>query len=394
MNSVAKQNAKEKFNLRIKQCVREISTWPTDVASIDYINEETNQPHVPHTIFLFIPGNPGCIGWYIDMLHDIVKKLGLGYAARAVSYAGHGVGDDLINTATQRIEGDVDDVLDEQLQMKLQVRSKEKIAFTVEGQVEHKIAWVDDLLSSESMTSQSEDCSNENEHKIRTNNSNKKQGMKFIFLTHSIGAHLVQQMLLLRKDILHQTKLVIHITPFHRFDPESTWQQNYLATVANAPSQAISLLKLMCYLISLLPPTFVDLYMEKVAGMPLEKDRKLAIDLYTQPRYVSNFLTLGTEEIRDLPHVHDLAAMRIIGNSCPTSILYCLNDHWAPLFHMDDIVQAQKDSLLPGNITVECNKNMEHGFIVFPDSVLDVVNFVIRSVRSVKDENQTLISKL
>ena len=111
---------------------------------------------------------------------------------------------------------------------------------------------------------------------------------KFIYLTHSIGAHLVQRMLLLwRGDILKQTKLIIHLTPFYRFDPDSIWQKkNLLATVANEPQMAISILKSIRYVVSKLPPPkIVDLYMEKgPPAIQLEKDRTLAKELYTQPQ--------------------------------------------------------------------------------------------------------------
>jgi hypothetical protein len=73
-----------------------ICGWPTDVLSIDHIVSQ-NGPN-PHTLLLFIPGNPGVIHWYVDFLLRIVQHLGDGYAVRGVSYAGHGVGDDVVGT--------------------------------------------------------------------------------------------------------------------------------------------------------------------------------------------------------------------------------------------------------------------------------------------------------
>ncbi len=348
---------KEEVNLQTNHQVCKICDWPTDTASIAYHSQ--NGEICPNTILLFVPGNPGCVGWYLDMLHSIIKRLGKGYAARAVSYAGHGVGDDMIrvDNAMDLSEGEC------QKSQASKLKGKAKIAFTIDGQVEHKIKWVDSIIS-EFLSMGRE--------------------LHFIFLTHSIGAHLVQRLLLLRKDILMQTKHTIHITPFHRFHPEHWWQRNFLSTVANAPSVAINVLKLFSLIASRLPPNLVDLYLEKIGGIPEEKDRKLARELYSQSTYAHNFLILGTEEIREIPEVHDLHAMRSIGKVCPTSILYCSEDHWAPIFHMDDIIQAKKQNFLPSNISVELNEKMVHGFTVNPEMIPAVVDFVVNSIISFK----------
>ena len=128
--------------------------------------------------------------------------------------------------------------------------------------------------------------------------------------------------------------------------------------------------------------------------MSQPNDRKLARELYSQPLYARNFLKLGTEEIREIPEVHDINGMRIIGNQCTTSILYCPGDHWAPLFHMHDIIQCKNDNMLPSNINVNVNKNLVHGFIVFPEMILEVVYFVLNSIRSYNGELNEIQSKL
>ena len=84
-----------------------INEWPTDSISIDFYKEETNNAiasslsahkYKPNIILLFIPGNPGLIEWYSDTLIKIVEQLGVGYAVRGISFAGHGAGDDLIGS--------------------------------------------------------------------------------------------------------------------------------------------------------------------------------------------------------------------------------------------------------------------------------------------------------
>ena len=375
-------NKDEEFELQTKRQVWNISDWPTDVASIDYYQNNKTTSTIaddkvcPHTILLFIPGNPGCIEWYLGMLHKIVQNLGVGHAARAVSYAGHGVGAQMVSARSQA------DKHTEKVKPYQISKSKRKanVAYTIDGQVEHKIEWFD-MIVSEIMN-------------LKRNTSDLNNEMKFVFLSHSIGAHLVQRMLILRRDILYQTNQIIHLTPFHRFDPEFKWQHIFLSSVANAPHHAIRILQAFSFIAGYIPSKLIDLYLEKVGLMSQPNDRKLARELYSQPLYARNFLKLGTEEIREIPEVHDINGMRIIGNQCTTSILYCPGDHWAPLFHMHDIIQCKNDNMLPSNINVNVNKNLVHGFIVFPEMILEVVYFVLNSIRSYNGELNEIQSKL
>jgi len=140
----------------------------------------------------------------------------------------------------------------------------------------------------------------------------------------------------------------------------------------------------------------VDIYLEKVAGITLEKDRVLARELYSQVQYAQNFLELGLEEIRDIPECHDYSALRIIGESCPIAILYCPNDHWAPLSHMNDIIKAKRANLLPKTIFVTNERRLLHGFVVYPQMVNYVVSFVLEEVRKaiIKNDKNIILSKL
>jgi hypothetical protein len=84
-----------------------IHGWPTDSISIDFYKGEADNVDAspshnkckPNLILIFIPGNPGLIEWYSDTLVKIVEQLGVGYAVRGISYAGHGAGDDVIGSA-------------------------------------------------------------------------------------------------------------------------------------------------------------------------------------------------------------------------------------------------------------------------------------------------------
>jgi hypothetical protein len=85
---------------------KNIHGWPTDSISIDFYKGEADNAASssqnkckPNLILIFIPGNPGLIEWYSDTLVKIVEQLGVGYAVRGISYAGHGAGDDVIGSA-------------------------------------------------------------------------------------------------------------------------------------------------------------------------------------------------------------------------------------------------------------------------------------------------------
>lgn len=90
-----------------------------------------------------------------------------------------------------------------------------------------------------------------------------------------------------------------------------------------------------------------------------------------------------------MPEVHDEEALRLISMFCPTSILYCPNDHWAPLSHMNELLESQRRNKIPNNIKVMlwCNE-IVHGFVVFPKMIPSVVDFVVESMRMMKENNK------
>lgn len=98
------------MGLRVVEGRACICGWPTDTLTIDDDDDDDddlyqNDVHstsrhdknaATHTLLIFIPGNPGVIHWYTQFLVRIVEQLGKGYAVRGISYAGHGVGDDVV----------------------------------------------------------------------------------------------------------------------------------------------------------------------------------------------------------------------------------------------------------------------------------------------------------
>ena len=269
----------QKKRPRVKRQARDILHWPTDTVSIDYYDDtdddtDTQGHHVAHTILLFVPGNPGCIEWYIPLLTQLVTSLGEGFAARGVSYAGHGTTSEICHVQN----------CDNQKQGR-----DPRIPWTVNGQMDHKMAWIDTIL--EQMTN----------HAVRLST---KDMQRFVFLTHSIGAHLVQRLLLLRPDILKKTQLVIHLMPFLRMDAPQP-QQTMLSAISNHSDQVILLAQTLSKVAKMIPPSWLDSCMRHLVQD--DEGRQVAISLLQQSDMAQNFFELGCAEIRDLPQVPDVS---------------------------------------------------------------------------------------
>ena len=113
----------------------DICGWPTDVLSIEHDADIGNESPKPTALILFVPGNPGVVHWYIDFLSKILQTLGHGYAVRGISYAGHGVGDEIVGS-----DKDHDcDIPESSDNVDLNNRvNKMKTAWTMDGQGEIK----------------------------------------------------------------------------------------------------------------------------------------------------------------------------------------------------------------------------------------------------------------
>lgn len=345
---------------RIETQVRSILGWPTETVLIDYCGHED-----AHTVLCFVPGNPGCVGWYIPFLEQLVTKLGVGFAACGVSYAGHGGTPDQRNVE----QWEHDDKSDRNT----------RIPWTVNGQIDHKIAWLDMILK-----------------EFPRNSSEEEDTPRIVFITHSIGAHMVQRLCILRPDILQRTCLIIHLMPFMRMNAPQP-QQWFLSRVAQSPSAVLAVGRGLSRIFgSVLPATWQSLMLRD--SVPDEKDRQLAQSLISQPAFVRNFFELGCEEIRHVPEQPDAWALQRIARHCPTEILFCGGpDHWAPPFHMDDIKELQQHGLVPNNVHCTYLEPLRHAFVVVPQMVPVVLDYCLQRIQmgTTQDEAKPrLLSRL
>jgi pimeloyl-ACP methyl ester carboxylesterase len=205
----------------------------------------------------------------------------------------------------------------------------------------------------------------------------------FIFITHSIGAHFTQSLLLRRPDILAKTLHIIHLTPFIRFDPPPM-KKRVLSSVAKSHKYIIPIMTNLVRALSSsgLPRSWIDLYLKHVAGLDCTNGREIAIDVFMNPNMVKNHLLLGCQELNELTEYPNDVAFRLIGGITSTSILFCGNDHWAPEFHFADINDMQRNLTIPDNIHAEYKEELSHDFIVHLGQVGKVVSFCVTRIRN------------
>lgn len=265
MDSKAKDTAVEtKMENRI------LCGWKSLTFQIEHLqahlSPEESQSYLSRKIIVFIPGNPGLVEWYVPFFERMIDRLGPGFVAYGVSNAGHGIQPDLLVARESNPE------------------SQQYISWTIDGQVQHKCAFLDLILEEERRHS------NEPPH--------------FIFISHSIGAHFTQRLCVLRPDILERTSLLLHLTPFCRM--HAPWDKQILLDfAAGRPTEIISTHKLLAQTLSQFPNFIVDILMRKT--VPDTEGRRIAVELLRQPKFVENFFRLGLEEIRDVPERFDVS---------------------------------------------------------------------------------------
>lgn len=300
--------------------------WPTDTLAVDYYytyvcdddqkhddGEAKDTPEVPHTLLVFFPGNPGQYDWYVPDLCQLVQRLGRGFAARAVSHAGHslkrptndvgaGTNKDVGITAVTAADDDNDDsgILNVTEYAQRNPDAHPSIPWTIQGQVQHKCAYMDLILAE---FDDADDTTN-----AAATSSSSPPLPNVIFLGHSFGCHLVQQVCLLRPKILQRTIGFVHIMPFIRMQAAAAWDQAKLDWGAQHPHTLISVGTMVAKGYRTLPKAWVNALVKLFTSVQDARSRAIAVRLLRQPNFVRNFFELGTEEIRDIPRHIDVSA--------------------------------------------------------------------------------------
>jgi pimeloyl-ACP methyl ester carboxylesterase len=264
---------------------------PTKAFSMDF--EDTGGPIFPHTVLVFIPGNPGLVDWYLRSFETILARLGPGFAARGVSNAGHAFENGLSAVATTDDKNDDD------------ATKATAIAHTVDGQSIHKCAYVD-LLTVEFEV-------------WRTSTQTETVGRPplptWIFVSHSIGCHVIQRALMLRPDVIRRTRLLIHLTPFLRMSAPAPEQRLFDWAASNGPTVIAGITSLL-KIFKQLPRSLLNEMLKPAIGDA--SSREITVSLIRQPRMAANYVHLGTQEIRDVPQLFDVRSS--CGNACVATL--------------------------------------------------------------------------
>ena len=288
---------------RLTQEVRSVHGWPSNTFAIRHHSStddgRSSLPEQPHTLLVFIPGNPGLIEWYIPSFFEIIKRLGPGYAACGVSNAGHGLHDDIVSVQAW----------DEEDRRRQREERSTCVPWTVDGQIAHKIAYMDLLEDDFCRFSKkgSKDTDSLDDPRTMT------MPPRYVFVSHSIGAHFTQRLCVLRPDILDRTALLIHLTPFVRMKAPRS-KQMLLDLLARNPATTISIHERLMHLLRILPVAAVDTLFS--LAMKDGESRQIATRLVRQPAFAKNFFSLGLEEIRDVPEAFDVCAIRCMVVTC------------------------------------------------------------------------------
>jgi len=382
--------------------------WPTDVVGIDPKPNDEHSfraagPSPVHTILFWIPGNPGQYDWYDSDFMDVLSGLGEGYAVRSVSHAGHGLfkkgngdyGDLYGNSIT-----DVKEYCS--LRGKTNGSVSPLVPWTVEGQVMHKIAFIDNLISSMEKESQTHTKSN---HSLEFTND-----LKFILIGHSFGCHVIQRMCVLRPDILERVSGFLFLMPYIRTKPSSLMDQRKLEFGGSHSELLISIGTKLSQTIRTFPDSFIRHLIRKGlrdATNHGDGENEMIVGvtakLLGHPSYPQNFFELGTEEIRDIPNEIDVAALWLLSSyrsslpqntkdgeirlerpraqeHRPISILYAGdNDQWCPSFHGEEIKILQSANLLPRSIRTTKMYGLRHDYVCQSRSIRAKVNYWIIS---------------
>lgn len=262
--------------LRVTREVRTVLGWPSDTFAIDYhATRDAHTPEFPHTVLVFVPGNPGLTEWYVPMFTELVQRLGPGFAARGIANAGHSTHDSHVDVEQWKDEPD----------------REACVPWTIDGQAYHKAAYTGNVMDELDAL------------KKRLALPDSIESPRFIVVAHSIGVHFAQRMFMLRPIILHRTCLLISLMPFMRMKAPKL-QQRLLDFVAGRPEQTIRVHAGAMHILKRLPFQWVDRMMRST--MPDAKGRKVAVELLRQPAFARNFFTLGLEEIREVPEECDV----------------------------------------------------------------------------------------
>jgi len=314
-------------------------------------------------------------------------ELGQGYAIRSVSHAGHGL---MKENGDCKSAMEVEDYCCFRGNNDRTSGVSPLIPWTVEGQVVHKIAYVDSLLSSIAEEQRNDQLHNNLHQKDQHQGSSGfLPDLKFIFIGHSFGCHVIQRMCVLRPDILERVSGFLFLMPYIRTKPSFVIDQRKLEFGGSRPELLIGIGTKFSQSLRSFPESMVRSMIRRAnGGGDDESITNIITKILRNPSYPRNFFELGTEEIRDIPNEVDIASLRLLSSYRPSLsndtddydwqlarpqkqqrrrpifILYAGdNDQWCPSFHGDEIKAFQSANVLPSSIKTTKIPNLRHDYV-------------------------------
>jgi hypothetical protein len=316
-----------------------VATWPSEVLDFAPLTASSSDDNRP--CILFIPGNPGTCLFYIDFLSRLQEKYP-DHRVAAVSYAGHGI----IPRVVERSAG-----------------RDMHFSDCLAGQAEHKALFVSSLLQSSSPPT------------------------SLVLLGHSIGCHLISRFLPSLPSSVNVTD-TFFLTPFIQFSPSVLSQSMPLNLVASAPLLALrAILQSANALLSAssgYTGRGLRFLLCAAGGIKNANTLEVAAHMAVTPGYFRNFITLGHEEINEVPREAPTRAILEVAGRTNLHFLFAGGpDQWGPVTQMRALLRLVRMGYIGKEVggRMVYEPAIVHDFVRDDEQIGVVVDFVEAGMR-------------
>ncbi|CAK1602297.1 unnamed protein product [Parnassius mnemosyne] len=231
-----------------------------------------------------ITGNPGFVDFYLEFGQELHSKTGLPVCI--IGHAGH---DNVSDMQCSKLQG-------------------QEHLFNLKGQLKHKLDLLDNIIDNKS---------------------------KLHFVGHSIGSWFVIE-LLQNYDHLYKKTLSINLLfpTIQRMakSKNGIWLNNYVRKIHGL---VLFLIKLICFLPERVSLFLINIYL-RLCGLPAHYDKRFL--KYLNPHIFEKVLFLAFDEMDNVTTLNKEGVDKV---KHLTNIIYSVDDGWAPLSFMKDLMIYQ-----------------------------------------------------
>uniref|UniRef100_A0A672YEK8 Lipid droplet-associated hydrolase n=1 Tax=Sphaeramia orbicularis TaxID=375764 RepID=A0A672YEK8_9TELE len=273
------------------------------------------QLHSGHKVlFLIIPGNPGVVGFYKTFMQTLHSMFGYRHPVWAVSHAGHCVPPDTM------------DIVD----------AAEKDVFGINGQIEHKLAFLRKHVPRET---------------------------SLVLVGHSIGCYIILDMM--KRD--PELKVLKAVMLFPTIERMALSPQGRVMTPVLCHMRYVAYLPL--FLLSLLPERLKSSLIKLVLGGIRSLDHTVlqpTVGLLSGDS-AANAMYMGGQEMKKVLERDNVTIKKHLKKLI---FYYGATDHWCPVQYYHDIKQD-----FPNGDFRLCENGFRHAFVL--DAGREVANMVV-----------------